>query len=803
MIKDIDIKKFGCFANFKWSSQIRDEGSNQAKFKKLNIIFGRNYSGKTTLSRIIRSLETGILPGRYAAPEFQVTHSSGTVTHTQIPLKAHEIRVYNKDFVDEHLSFLRAEDGHIASFAVLGSKNAEIEAEIARIEEQIGSVEKESGLRFAYHVAREDYKKKEGLARDAAANLEKKLTDKANKSPGGIKHNPIYRDANYDIRKLRSDIAEIAKSNPVILSDADRSAKITLLGETPLPSIDFKRAFQPAIGQLQTIVNATLTKKIKPSLAIQELLNDAVLQNWVKSGIELHKDKRSTCGFCGSLLPVALWRKLGDHFNKESEELDRNIAALLARLSQEKTNLKAIPKVDRKAFYSSLLPEYEERLARLEQQAREYENMLTKLEDVLKVRKENIFAELPPIAITDNSQKLQECIASLGEIVNLNNKSTESLARNQADARRLLRLHEISRFLADIDYEAEQKNIKDISAEVNKSRERMGLLENDGTALNKRIEGLKLQLRDERRGAEKVNQYLGHYFSHGGLRLVAQEDPSTTAYRFKIVRGAEDAYNLSEGECSLISFCYFMAKLNDIESSGKTLIVYIDDPISSLDSNHIFFVFSLINALLIKPMKSTNAGDADASPSQEKKTHFEQVFISTHNLEFLKYLKRLEMAGKDTEYFSVLRTEGGTQLSLMPGHFRKYITELNFLFGEIYFCSNSDNSAKHYQSFYNFGNNLRKFLEAFLFFKYPNATNGSNDKRIEKFFGDGAGTDSLVKRLTNELSHLEEFIDRGAQPIDYAEIATLAKFVLGKMRENDKEQFEHFLLSIEQPDPFA
>lgn len=803
MIKGIDIKKFGCFANFKWTAQIRDEGNNHANFKKLNIIFGRNYSGKTTLSRIVRSLETGILPARYVAPEFQVAHSSGTVTHSQIPLKAHEIRVYNKDFVDEHLSFLRAEDGHIASFAVLGSKNAEIEVEIGRIEEQMGSVEKGAGLRFSYHVAREDYKKREKFAQDVAANLEKKLTDKANKNPGGMKHNPIYRDANYDIRKLKLDIAKLEKDGTAILSEHDRSVKIALLGEAPLPAIDFKPSFKPALEQLQLTVNAALTKKIKPSLAIQELLNDAVLQGWVKSGIELHKDVRSTCAFCGSPLPADLWRKLGDHFNKESEELERGIVALLSRIAQERSSLKAIPRVDRKAFYSSHQSEYEERLARLEQQVELYANVLTGLEDALKLRKESIFAEFPPITVVDNSGTLQDCIASVVNLVTVNNKSTESLARDQAEARGILRLDEVSRFLADIDYPGEQKKIKNLGSELNKAREKMAHLENDGNALKKKIDELKTQLRDERRGAEKVNQYLGHYFSHGGLRLIAQEEPQGAAYRFKIVRGADDAYNLSEGECSLISFCYFMAKLDDIESSGKNLIVYIDDPISSLDSNHIFFVFSLINALLIKPMKATNAGNGGNGAGGGSNTRFEQVFVSTHNLEFLKYLKRLDMSTKDTEYFSVLKKEDGSQLSLMPGHFRKYITELNFLFGEIYFCASSANSVTHYQSFYNFGNNLRKFLEAFLFFKYPNATNGSNDKRIEKFFGDGAGTDSLIKRLTNELSHLEEFIDRGAQPIDYAEIATLAKFVLQKMRENDQEQFEHFLMSIEQPDPFV
>jgi wobble nucleotide-excising tRNase len=67
--------------------------------------------------------------------------------------------------------------------------------------------------------------------------------------------------------------------------------------------------------------------------------------------------------------------------------------------------------------------------------------------------------------------------------------------------------------------------------------------------------------------------------------------------KFKISRDKVDAKNLSEGECSLISFCYFIARMEDElkdEINKGSLVIYIDDPISSLDSNHIFFMFSLI-----------------------------------------------------------------------------------------------------------------------------------------------------------------------------------------------------------------
>lgn len=57
MITKIDIKKFGLFSNYTWSQNIGNNSVND--FKKLNIIYGRNYSGKTTLSRIIKCVADG------------------------------------------------------------------------------------------------------------------------------------------------------------------------------------------------------------------------------------------------------------------------------------------------------------------------------------------------------------------------------------------------------------------------------------------------------------------------------------------------------------------------------------------------------------------------------------------------------------------------------------------------------------------------------------------------------------------------------------------------------------------------
>ena len=99
MIKRVDIKKFGCFSDFDWTNALR-EGQTIHDFKRLNIIYGRNYSGKTTLSRILRSYETGRLPENYDHPEFQVTTDNGSLTQADVQSHPLDIRVYNRDFVE-------------------------------------------------------------------------------------------------------------------------------------------------------------------------------------------------------------------------------------------------------------------------------------------------------------------------------------------------------------------------------------------------------------------------------------------------------------------------------------------------------------------------------------------------------------------------------------------------------------------------------------------------------------------------------------------------------------------------------
>ena len=91
------INNLAVFKDFEWDKVVRDsKGNNISKFTKVNIIYGRNYSGKTTLSRIVRSLETKKLSEKYESPDFGVEFDSNyKITLKNIEKQKQIICVFN------------------------------------------------------------------------------------------------------------------------------------------------------------------------------------------------------------------------------------------------------------------------------------------------------------------------------------------------------------------------------------------------------------------------------------------------------------------------------------------------------------------------------------------------------------------------------------------------------------------------------------------------------------------------------------------------------------------------------------
>lgn len=799
-IKKIDlIKNMAVFRDFRWSSSVRDGGNNIAEFKKINILYGRNYSGKTTLSRIFRALETGSISDKYSSPEFQLSFDGGSnATQKSLNNHGHLIRVFNEDFVRDNLRFIVDDEQTINSFAILGEDNTKLEEEIEKHEANLGNEEEKSGLLGQLLQAEGTFKEDRKAHGDKSSELEGKLRDKANKPGSGIKHNKSFGDANYNVTKIKTDISTVTQDTYSPLTEEQEGKFHDLLREEPKAEIPESTSFKLKYSAIASKAKELIGKKIQASDPIQELLNDAALAMWVRTGRGHHQEKRDKCAFCGSDLPKDLWEKLDKHFNQESEDLRQALENLLVSIESERSRAPNLLKIKNSDFYSKFASDLDSLTEQLSTLSTSYRDSLNSIKEQVKKRKDDIFTSIEfdePESVEEDLNAVRD---SFEQLRNESNQFTASLSADQSEARAALRLHEVYKFINDIKYEDECTAIAVLNEAMYKAEEVKNSVKEKVDAKRTKISELKAQLKDESKGADRVNDYLNNFFGHHSLSLKAiEENPgdASSGYRFEITRNDKKAFHLSEGECSLIAFCYFMAKLEDIDTKGNQPIIWIDDPISSLDANHIFFVYSLINAEIVTPEKYEDGGEL------KERDRFKQLFISTHNLDFLKYLKRLPGAlnKSNSQYFIIARTDQDSDLTLMPRYLKDYVTEFNFLFHQIYKCANVNiESGDNYDYYYNFGNNARKFLEAFLYYKYPNAL--EKDDKLARFFGGDALATSLTDRINNEYSHLAGIFERSVQPIDVPEMRIVAKFILQKIQEKDPDQYAALLQSVGEQD---
>jgi len=120
---------------------------------------------------------------------------------------------------------------------------------------------------------------------------------------------------------------------------------------------------------------------------------------------------------------------------------------------------------------------------------------------------------------------------------------------------------------------------------------------------------LRNDLQDHGVGADKMNDLIWAYLGHKELRLVAEDGG------YKLLRpNGETATELSEGERTAVSFCYFLTQLAAEGRKTQELVLVIDDPISSLDTAARTYAYSLMTRITKKCA---------------------QVIVLTHNTSFM------------------------------------------------------------------------------------------------------------------------------------------------------------------------
>lgn len=793
MLKKIQkIKDLAVFKDFLWDNSVKDKVGRVQTLQHINILYGRNYSGKTTISRIFRSFETGSISSKYGTPSFTLEDDSGVLyTENDISSNNLNIRVFNEDFVRENLLFVNNPDEAINSFAVLGEGNAVLEKEINDLESELGVNEEgqKTGKYKDLEICLSASSQSEKAFKVSENTLNRMLETKATDTKAGIKyHSDKFGDQNYNITKLNADILSVQKDDYIPLQDKDVNENSQIVAEKELKVVDstfipIQYCLSGLITKTKLLVEQSVTKSEK----ILELVEDSIKNNWVREGVHIHNRDKDTCVFCGNEISKSRWDELDKHFDEKFQELTSSISSLITEIENEIKVIENFHKINSSLFYVSFSNRIADVNESFETANKDYLDSLNSLLTQLKDRLKDVFTEKIFISPMDNSSELTELWGKLECIRNDSNVYASALAKNKEKSQEKLRLHEVYTFIKTIDYASKLEDVNRQKEEYQTASVKVANVQKEIDAILDKIKAKRAMLQDEGNGATKVNEFLNNFFGNQYLSLFPIETgEDKKKVRFDVFRDGNKAYHLSEGEVSLLAFCYFLAKLEDINTKGTKPIIWIDDPISSLDGNHIFFVYSLLLSEIVK------------------KEIFGQLFVSTHNLDFLKYLKRLchkyvDQQGKEKDYCKIFliveRVEKASTIKCMPEFLKEYASEFNYLFAQIYKCYKVDQvSDDNYTVFYNFGNNARKFLELYLFYRYPGEL--SEDTRFEKFFGKDNIPTILIDRLNNEYSHLKAQFERGNSPIDEPEMKQIAKLICETMQSKDPDQYASLEASI-------
>ncbi|MGR2682434.1 AAA family ATPase [Chromobacterium haemolyticum] len=322
---------------------------------------------------------------------------------------------------------------------------------------------------------------------------------------------------------------------------------------------------------------------------------------------------------------------------------------------------------------------------------------------------------------------VETTIETLNTVFTSHNEARDNFPEEKDAAIRRLKLHFAQEFSKSQDLDKHKTD----QARRERHRQRY---ESCAIKLKTEIDRLKAIISQAQLGREEINKRIENLL--GGESVQIAVVATAEGDRFQLVRrDGKPARHLSEGEKTAVAFSFFLTKLQEIKDFDRA-IVYIDDPISSLDSNHIFQVAAII--------KETFFHQPVANAPWT--TRCKQVFFSTHNFEFFSLLRELKPEGKTSPLYLVKRTGPNTSsLSNMPESMQRYDSEYHFLFHVLDdFHKSVDKTDLKVLML--LPNAVRRFVELYTYSKYPDRRMSPVDVRAERVFG-GEKAKRILKTL--------------------------------------------------------
>ena len=639
----------------------------KADFADVNVIYGRNGTGKTLISEIFRAAENGcgIEPGT-ATVHLDNRRIIRSSEFTQGGL-ADRIRVFNRKFVEKNVF------GPDPMAIVLGGDIKEqrdradaLQSEILGLESKLPglqeSVRKERASLNDLMVSRgQAIRKTLGpVARiDGApprwANFDKSDVDGVAKEIGN------------DTESFRRDDDRIN-----IISETINEYSFPQLSEVTIPRPDSSRWIDETTELCATSLGTSL---------LDELSRDPQLVSWLEQGLAL-MGGGDECPFCQQDVPNQRIDQLHSHFTNAHRELGRRVDALADEISVWLSRTENPGFHDPEKLRANLRGGYEKSLGELQRMLSQHRESAKNLMDLLGKKRTDLSAVL---TVDGSSEGWNE-----GTISQVN---------------RLIRAHNAQGEVIDLGREYVEATVAAIKPELNRGEsaiERLGRemasIEEEVAVKTREREVALRASRSEARAAAQLTELLAEFIGHREISVELNEDGST----FRLVRGGTKLIEPSEGEYNALGLMYFLMRLEDDRFEPAGSIVVFDDPITSFDDQRMIdAVTKILYRAGIKERRDRRVG---------------QIFFFTHHLGLLDRLWRELKQRKTVRYFAMKssRQSAGSDRTTSieevrtPTRFRYHVA-----FEEVY------DMAVHSKPVNNPGNSIRLCIEGFLFSMTP------------------------------------------------------------------------------------
>ena len=730
------IKDFGVFNNYQASADLPD-------FKKYNLIYGWNATGKTTLSRLFRCFELQAMHDDFSQAVFQLQTDSGIISSEDLSKKLN-IRVFNKDFIDENVF---TEDDTSRPIYYLGKEDIEQKEKLKDLKNE--GKEKKARLNS-----------EEESLKNKKREKEKFITEKAKQIKDILRTEGTDRYTNYNKSDFCGNMESLNKEEigQGILNTEELDKKKKAINQ----AVKEKAVFL----EKQTLFNEEDIEKINKILkteivseTIEKLKNNKNLNKWVKEGLDLYiQSNKGDCHFCEQPMPENRIEDLKKHFSQDYQNLLSNAETLRQDWASKKITL-SMP--SKNSLYDDLSSSFEKEEKKLQAEIKRYNQFINKALEQLKKKKENPFKTAEEMRC--EVFQIKALISEVNKIILQHNKRTDNFERTRLKEKQDIENHFLSESFEE--YQTLKDKIKHLEKTVKK-------LADENSKIETEIEKLSQKRRDYKVTAQTINSKLKSFLGREEL-IFQPTNTENEGYYIKRASNGKIAKSLSEGEKTAVALVYFLSKLNEEDFDPESGVIVIDDPVSSLDSNSVFQAFGFIKSE-VKQAK--------------------QIFILTHNFDFFKHIKhwfkRDFKEGKEkSEFFMVknfLSEKNKRTASLCPldDLLKKYDSEYQYLFSLLYKLKTDENSAL--KEIYPFPNMARKFMETFLSFKFP------SERNLDKLF-------SKAREKINFDSEKKERINRFINAHSHSDIDKMTGWDISQWSEG-RRVIEDILELVEKLD---